>query len=55
MAELTRRSRKARCVYCGKAKPLTKAGKIRKHYVIAGPTTLVPGQRVACGGSGRQA
>lgn len=44
---------KARCPYCGLAKPVTKGGRIRKHYVTAGPTTLVPGQRVVCGGSGR--
>ena len=47
--------RRARCVYCGKTRSVTKKGKIRKHYVIAGATTLVPGQRVVCGGSGRQA
>lgn len=46
-------ARKARCSYCGRLRPVTKAGKIRKHYVTAGPTTLVPGQRVVCGGSGR--
>lgn len=46
--------KRARCVYCGKTRGLTKTGKIRKHYVTAGPTTLAPGQRVVCGGSGRQ-
>jgi hypothetical protein len=46
---------RARCIYCGRMRPKTKAGKIRKHYVTAGPTTLVPGQRVVCGGSGRLA
>ena len=47
--------RKARCVYCGTSRPVTKSGKIRKHYIIANAATLVPGQRVVCGGSGRQA
>lgn len=46
---------KTRCPYCGRLKPLTGKRKIRKHWVIAGPTTLVPGRRVVCGGSGRQA
>jgi hypothetical protein len=46
---------KAKCLYCGKLRPKTKAGKIRKHYVISGPTTLQPGKRVPCGGSGRLA
>ena len=47
--------RRARCLYCGKIRPVTAAGKIRKHYVTAGSTTLQPGRRVICGGSGRQA
>lgn len=46
---------KAKCLYCGKLRPKTQTGKIRKHYVIAGPTTVTPGQRVVCGGSGRMA
>lgn len=51
MAENQRK--RGRCVYCGKTRGLTKTGKIRKHYITAGPTTMVPGQRVVCGGSGR--
>jgi len=47
--------KRATCPYCGKKRPVTPAGRIRKHYVTGGPTTLVPGQRVVCGGSGRQA
>jgi hypothetical protein len=47
--------RRARCLYCGTTKPVTKAGRIRKHYVIGGPTTTTAGQRVVCGGSGRVA
>lgn len=46
--------KKARCIYCGLAKPVTKTGKIRKHWVIGGPTTTHKDQRVVCGGSGRQ-
>jgi hypothetical protein len=46
---------RARCLYCGRLRPKTKTGKIRKHWVIAGPTTLTPGKRVVCGGSGRVA
>lgn len=53
--DATNRARRARCSYCGRSCPVTKAGNIRKHYVTAGPTTLQPGQRVVCGGSGRQA
>jgi hypothetical protein len=49
------KTEKARCLYCGKLKPKTKAGRIRKHWVIGGPTTTNPGQRVVCGGSGRDA
>lgn len=45
--------RRGRCRYCGKRTTLTKDGKVRKHMIIAGPTTLVPGQRVTCGGSGQ--
>jgi hypothetical protein len=52
---MTAKSARGRCIYCGKAKPLTKAGKIRKHWIIAGPTTTHVGQRVVCGGSGRPA
>lgn len=44
----------ARCPYCGKAKSLTVKRKIRKHWVTANAITLQPGQRVVCGGSGRQ-
>src|SRR5690348_7822486 len=29
-------TRRAKCVYCGRSKPVTKAGKIRKHYITAG-------------------
>ncbi len=47
------RVKRAKCVYCGRTKAVTKAGKIRKHYVTAGPTTTTAGQRVVCGGSGR--
>lgn len=47
--------RRARCLYCGTMKPVTGKGLIRKHYVTANATTLAPGQRVVCGGSGRQA
>jgi hypothetical protein len=46
---------KATCPYCGTLKPKTKAGKIRRHWVIGGPNGLAAGQRVICGGSGRQA
>ena len=46
---------KGRCLYCGTLRPMTRAGKIRKHWVISGPTTLQPGKRVVCGGSGRTA
>lgn len=28
--------RRAKCLYCGKPKPVTKAGKIRKHWVTGG-------------------
>lgn len=45
--------RKARCVYCGKPKSVTTKGKIRKHWITSGPTTVNPGKRVPCGGSGR--
>lgn len=48
------KSPRGRCVYCGTLKSLTKEGMVRVHYIIAGPTTLVPGERVVCGGSGRQ-
>jgi hypothetical protein len=48
-------NRRAKCVYCGRSKPVTKAGKIRKHYVIGGPATTSAGERVVCGGSGRPA
>lgn len=54
MGELSKKAARGRCVYCGKTFALTKRGKVRKHEVIAGPTTLAPGQRVTCGGSGRQ-
>lgn len=47
--------KRATCPYCGRKRPVTPSGRIRKHYVTAGPTTLQPGQRVACGGSGRPA
>jgi len=47
--------RKAKCVYCGKLKPVTSKGHIRVHWVTGGPTTTHPGQRVICGGSGRPA
>lgn len=47
------KAKRGRCVYCGRTYALTKDGKIRKHEVTAGPTTLVPGQRVVCGGAGR--
>ena len=46
---------RSRCQYCGTLKPVTRAGRIRKHWIIAGATTLYPGQRVVCGGSGRLA
>lgn len=49
------KSKRAKCIYCGKTKPVTSAGKIRKHYVIGGPTTTQAGKRVVCGGSGRAA
>jgi hypothetical protein len=45
--------RRARCVYCGTTKPVTKSGKIRKHWVTGGPNGPAPGQRIVCGGSGR--
>ena len=45
--------KRAKCTYCGRIKPVTRAGKIRKHYVTGGPTTTAAGQRVVCGGSGR--
>lgn len=47
--------RRARCVYCGKARPVTPTGKIRKHWVTGGGSTTAAGQRVVCGGSGRPA
>ena len=47
------RVKRAKCVYCGRTKSVTRAAKIRKHYVTGGPTTLAAGQRVVCGGSGR--
>lgn len=47
--------RKAKCVYCGTLKPVTKAGKIRMHYVIGSRWTTTAGERVVCGGSGRPA
>jgi hypothetical protein len=47
--------KKARCLYCGTLKPVSKSGKIRKHWVIGGPTTTHPGERVVCGGSYRAA
>ena len=53
MSEIQTTRRRARCLYCGKSKPVTKAGNIRKHWVIGGPTTTHAGQRVVCGGSGR--
>lgn len=52
---LGEQKRRARCSYCGKTKPVTRAGKIRKHWVTGGPTTTSAGQRVVCGGSGRPA
>lgn len=55
MSETPKVKRRARCVYCGTKKPVTPAGKIRKHWVIGGPTTTHPGERVVCGGSGRPA
>jgi hypothetical protein len=55
MSAAPQAKRKARCLYCGKPKPVTKAGKIRKHWVTGGPTTTHPGERVVCGGSGRPA
>jgi hypothetical protein len=48
-------AQRARCAYCGRLKPRTKAGKIRKHWIIGGPTTTNAGKRVVCGGSGRPA
>lgn len=45
---------KGRCPYCSRTFKLTRNGKIRKHWITAGANTLVPGQRVVCGGSGRQ-
>jgi hypothetical protein len=45
--------RRARCVYCGTTKPVTKSGKIRKHWVKGGPNGPAPGQKIVCGGSGR--
>lgn len=47
------RKGKGRCRYCGKRLTLTKDGMVRKHKVTAGASTLVPGQRVTCGGSGQ--
>lgn len=47
--------RRARCVYCGKSRAVTPAGKIWAHYVTAAPNTLAAGQRVLCGGTGRPA
>ena len=47
------KSNRARCLYCGKLKPVTASGSIRKHYITGGPTTTQAGKRVVCGGSGR--
>lgn len=52
---MTERAERRKCSYCGKNKPVTKAGRIRKHWIIAGPTTTSAGLRVVCGGSGRPA
>jgi hypothetical protein len=51
---MTERKR-AKCLYCGTKKAVTPSGKIWAHYVISGPTTVNPGKRVLCGGSGRPA
>lgn len=53
MSSLEVPKRRARCPYCGRTKPVTSKGKIRKHWVIGGPTTTQAGKRVVCGGSGR--
>lgn len=45
--------RRGKCRYCGKRLALTKDGRVKKHMITAGPTTLVPGQRVPCGGGGQ--
>lgn len=46
---------KATCPYCGLKKPLTKAGRIRRHLVTGGPNGPAPGKIIICGGSGRPA
>jgi hypothetical protein len=47
--------RRGKCSYCGRTKPVTSKGKIRKHWVTGGPATTQAGKRVVCGGSGRVA
>lgn len=55
VASLSVAKKRARCAYCGTAKPVTGKGRIRKHWVTGGPATTTAGQRVVCGGSGRPA